>query len=201
MFPRRNWDSPTPFLAGACAPPPWTNGGKAHSPAGDGLGESQFRRLEKKLSTLSTLCSLLNTFKRKGKNPHPEPDPYFWLKDSDPGGSKTFGYFGSGSGSGSPTQKGAIPYLSVSEDSIEKRWRLGQRLPGCGGVVWKGAGAVTVRQVLPLRSEDDTPVRSWILRQSSLDGLHEGLSRKRYKKTKKVPTNISCVYNIYRQTH
>ncbi len=30
--------------------------GGAHSPAGEGLGESQFRRLEKKLSTLPTLC-------------------------------------------------------------------------------------------------------------------------------------------------
>jgi hypothetical protein len=30
-------------------------GGGAHSPAGEGLGESQFRRLEKKLSTLPTL--------------------------------------------------------------------------------------------------------------------------------------------------
>ncbi len=28
-----------------------------HSPAGEGLGESQFRRLEKKLNTLPTLCS------------------------------------------------------------------------------------------------------------------------------------------------
>jgi hypothetical protein len=36
------------------APPPGTEGG-AHSPAGEGLGESQFRRLEKKLSTLPTL--------------------------------------------------------------------------------------------------------------------------------------------------
>jgi hypothetical protein len=31
-------------------------GGGAHSPAGERLGESQFRRLEKKLSTLPTLC-------------------------------------------------------------------------------------------------------------------------------------------------
>ncbi len=29
--------------------------GGSHSPAGEGLGESQFRRLEKKLSTLPTL--------------------------------------------------------------------------------------------------------------------------------------------------
>jgi hypothetical protein len=32
-------------------------GGGAHSPAGQGLEESQFRRLEKKLSTLPTLWS------------------------------------------------------------------------------------------------------------------------------------------------
>jgi hypothetical protein len=33
------------------------NRGGGHSPAGEGLGESKFRRLEKKLSTLPTLCS------------------------------------------------------------------------------------------------------------------------------------------------
>jgi hypothetical protein len=31
-------------------------GGEAHSPACEGLGESQFQRLEKKLSTRATLC-------------------------------------------------------------------------------------------------------------------------------------------------
>ncbi len=54
MSPRRNWDSPNPWLTSECAPPPIT--GEAHSPAGEGLGESQFRRLEKKHSTLPTLC-------------------------------------------------------------------------------------------------------------------------------------------------
>jgi hypothetical protein len=41
-------------LARVPAPPPRTGGGggEAHSPAGEGLGESQFRRLEKKLNTL-----------------------------------------------------------------------------------------------------------------------------------------------------
>ncbi len=53
--PRRNWDSPTPSLAVECAPPPGSKRRGAHSPAGEGLGESQFRRLEKKLSTLPTL--------------------------------------------------------------------------------------------------------------------------------------------------
>jgi hypothetical protein len=49
MSPRRNWDSSTPSLASEFAPPHGTKGGTgAHSPAGEGLGESQFRRLEKK---------------------------------------------------------------------------------------------------------------------------------------------------------
>jgi hypothetical protein len=55
MSPRRNWDSHTHSLARECTPPPGRGKGVAHSPAGEGLGESQFRRLEKKLSTLSTL--------------------------------------------------------------------------------------------------------------------------------------------------
>ncbi len=44
------------------------SGGEAHSPAGEGLGESQFRRLEKKLSTLLlrvllyTLASFASVF-------------------------------------------------------------------------------------------------------------------------------------------
>ncbi len=54
MSPRRNWDSPTPSLAIKCAPPPGTKGG-TFSPAGEGLGESQFTTGEK-LSTLPTLC-------------------------------------------------------------------------------------------------------------------------------------------------
>jgi hypothetical protein len=33
-----------------------------HSPAGEGVGESQFRRLEKKLSTLSTLWIKVNNY-------------------------------------------------------------------------------------------------------------------------------------------
>jgi len=68
MSPRRNWDSPNLSLVSECAPPPpWG----VHPPAGEGLGESQFRRLEKKLSTLPTLCSNLSklfyiTFIKKG---------------------------------------------------------------------------------------------------------------------------------------
>jgi hypothetical protein len=59
--PRRNWDSPNPFLASECAPPPTIGGRGAHSPACEGVGESQFRRLEKKFSTLPTLCSGIST--------------------------------------------------------------------------------------------------------------------------------------------
>jgi hypothetical protein len=58
MSPRRHWDSPNLSLRRECAPPPGTKGSGAHSPAGKGLGESQFRRLEKKLSTLPTLWFL-----------------------------------------------------------------------------------------------------------------------------------------------
>ncbi len=55
MSPRGNWDSPIPSLASECVSPPGTTGGGAHSPAGEGLGESQFRRLQKKFSTMPTL--------------------------------------------------------------------------------------------------------------------------------------------------
>ncbi len=41
---RQNLDSPTPLAAGECAPHPVVRGGGAHSPAGEWLGESQFRR-------------------------------------------------------------------------------------------------------------------------------------------------------------
>jgi hypothetical protein len=51
----RNWDSPTLSLASECAPPAGTKGGGAFPPAGEGLGESQFRRLEQSL-TLCLLC-------------------------------------------------------------------------------------------------------------------------------------------------
>ncbi len=57
MSPLRNWDFPTPSLASECAPPLGTKGGGGlHSPSGEGLGGSQFQRLEKKLTTLPTLC-------------------------------------------------------------------------------------------------------------------------------------------------
>ncbi len=55
MSPRRNWNSPNPSLASECSPPPRNEGGGAHSPEGEGSGDSPSRRLEKKLSTLPTL--------------------------------------------------------------------------------------------------------------------------------------------------
>jgi hypothetical protein len=58
MSPCRNCDSPTPFLASECAPPPGTKGGWAHSPAGEGLEESLFRRLEKSFA-LCLLCGMM----------------------------------------------------------------------------------------------------------------------------------------------
>jgi hypothetical protein len=52
---------PTTFSPASMSPPPPPEpGGRAHSPAGEGLGESQFRRLEKRLSTLPTLCYRCN---------------------------------------------------------------------------------------------------------------------------------------------
>ncbi len=55
MSPRRNWDSPTPSLASECVPPPVTKEGGSTLVAGEGLGESQFRRLEKS-TALCLLC-------------------------------------------------------------------------------------------------------------------------------------------------
>jgi len=46
---------PTPLSPASVPLPPEPKGGGVHSPAGEGLGESQFRRLEKSLA-LSLLC-------------------------------------------------------------------------------------------------------------------------------------------------
>jgi hypothetical protein len=64
MSPRRNWDSPTPYLARECAP--GTKGWEEFSPAGEGMGESQCRRLEKSLA-LCLLCEL-HAFMRRALN-------------------------------------------------------------------------------------------------------------------------------------
>ncbi len=56
--PRRNWDPSPPPLPHRVCIPPWTKGGPGggtYSPADEGVGESQFGRLEKNPSTLSTL--------------------------------------------------------------------------------------------------------------------------------------------------
>jgi hypothetical protein len=68
MSPRGKWEPhPLSRKRVCCAPPPGTKrGGVAHSPAGEGVGESQFQRLEKKLSTLSTLCSVAFFYIEKG---------------------------------------------------------------------------------------------------------------------------------------
>ncbi len=42
--PRRNWDSPNPFLASECSPPPRNRGEGHTSLRVGGWGESQFRR-------------------------------------------------------------------------------------------------------------------------------------------------------------
>jgi hypothetical protein len=45
---RRNWDSPTPSPSSECMPPPpEPKGGGEQTPAGEGVGVSQLRRLEK----------------------------------------------------------------------------------------------------------------------------------------------------------
>jgi hypothetical protein len=70
----RNWDSPNPSLASECAPQPSTGtavpgggGGGAQSPAGEGLGKSQFRRLEKSVA-LCLLCDQ-NPYRLRVINP------------------------------------------------------------------------------------------------------------------------------------
>ncbi len=85
MSSRRNWDSPTPSLASECAPPPVTKGGRAHSPAGEGLGESQFhqfRRLEKKLGTLQSAYSVVDT--RENENFTASRNPADWRFKTGP---------------------------------------------------------------------------------------------------------------------
>jgi hypothetical protein len=52
-----------PSPASECVPPTEPRMG-AHSPAGEGVGESQFGRLEKKPSALSTLCIKSLVFSR-----------------------------------------------------------------------------------------------------------------------------------------
>jgi hypothetical protein len=60
MSPRRNWDCPNPSALSRqrVCPSPQNRWGGTHA-CGWGVGESQFRRREKKLSTLPTLWFLL----------------------------------------------------------------------------------------------------------------------------------------------
>jgi hypothetical protein len=64
---------PPPFSPASVPLPPYQRGGGEYSPAGEGSGESQFRRLEKKLSTLPTLCTdimLAGRYKRTATTPY-----------------------------------------------------------------------------------------------------------------------------------
>jgi hypothetical protein len=69
MSPRRNWDSTNPSPASECAlPSPWTTGwggGHTRLRVYKVVGEFLFRRLEKKLSTLPTLCSTYYNFSQE----------------------------------------------------------------------------------------------------------------------------------------
>jgi hypothetical protein len=56
--PSSELGSPSPLSRQRVSPYPRNQREGAHSPAGEGLGESQFRRLEKKLSTLPTRCTV-----------------------------------------------------------------------------------------------------------------------------------------------
>jgi hypothetical protein len=59
MSPRWNWDSsPHSPHKRVCPPPPpeKMGGDDKHSPVCEGVGKSQFRRLERKLNTLRLLC-------------------------------------------------------------------------------------------------------------------------------------------------
>ncbi len=51
-----------PPLPQASVSPPRTKGGRTHLPAGEGVGEPEFRRLGEKPSTLSTLLRLARNF-------------------------------------------------------------------------------------------------------------------------------------------
>ncbi len=116
LSPRRIGTPPPPSLPQwVCTPPPAEpKEGRTHSPAGEGVGKSQFGRLEKKPSTLSLLCRwisgcTLNTqlsatyisyrwnMYNRMKPPYFLPEykaPFFWfISDlgSDPDPAKSFG--------------------------------------------------------------------------------------------------------------
>ncbi len=64
MSPRQNWGLSHPLSRQRVCPTPPTKGEKGTLACGLGVGESQFRRLEKKLSTLPTLWFIFLSFSR-----------------------------------------------------------------------------------------------------------------------------------------
>jgi hypothetical protein len=70
---RQNWDSPNPSPAGECAPPPpQVLGGRVHSMAREGLGESQFRR---GVIHCGTVLFMFTYFVVSSNTPPPPPVP------------------------------------------------------------------------------------------------------------------------------
>ncbi len=64
---RPNWDSLSPLAAGECDPPTFGKGGRAHSLAGEELGESQFRRGDIHCGALYTVYKPTSLYHRDWK--------------------------------------------------------------------------------------------------------------------------------------
>ncbi len=73
---RRNWDSPTPHTQVSVSPPLLIPGRGTHSLAGEGAGESQFRRGDMHCGTLyiHVLCDVLHLL------PPPLPPSKIWVE-------------------------------------------------------------------------------------------------------------------------
>ncbi len=87
MSPRQNWDSPKPSLASECASSPRTGGGGgAHSPAGEGLGESQSDDWRKSLAfcLLCGICEWWGTTSFWCRSGFDFPFSYWSRSGSDP---------------------------------------------------------------------------------------------------------------------
>jgi hypothetical protein len=85
MSPRRIGTPPTPLYRKRVCPPP--------SPAGEVVGDSQFGRLEKKPSTLSTMCTKLYY-------PHPPPWQHNYVNQKTENMGKIYKPGGGGGGGG-----------------------------------------------------------------------------------------------------